>query len=83
MKANAIFKISDNYKSIITYVDARYGLGLGYAKCGFKFLRTTSPGYYYIKCGTRKRLSRNQFQKHMLKAKLKLFDETLTEWENM
>lgn len=72
-----------NTKSIVTYADARYGLGLGYAKCGFKFQGTTDPGYYYVKIGTRQRISRNQFQKHMLKNKLKDFDPTLTEWENM
>lgn len=70
-------------KSIMTYADARYGLGLGYTKCGFKFVRTTDPGYHYVKTGTRRRFSRNQFQKHMLKNKLKDFDPALTEWENM
>ena len=71
-----------NTKSVVTYADARYGLGLGYARCGFKFVGTTSPGYYYMK-HYNSRLSRNQSQKHMLKDKLKDFDPTLTEWENM
>jgi len=71
------------FNSIITYADARYGIGTGYYKCGFKFVGTTEPGYYYVKCGTRKRLSRLQFQKHLLQNKLELFDEKLTEWENM
>ncbi len=78
----AMFLVS-NVKSVVTYADARYGLGLGYYKCGFNFIGTTSPGYYYVKNGTRRRISRNQFQKHTLKDKLNDFDSTLTEWENM
>jgi len=74
--------LATNTKSIVTYADARYGLGLGYAKCGFKFVGTTSPGYYYMKYYN-DRISRNQFQKHLLKDKLKEFDPALTEWENM
>jgi hypothetical protein len=70
-------------KSIITYADARYGLGLGYYKCGFKFSGTTEPGYSYVKIGKRKRISRLQFQKHLLIDKLEMFDPNLTEWENM
>lgn len=71
-----------NTKSIVTYADARYGLGLGYHTCGFKFINTSPPGYFYMK-HYNNRLSRNQFQKHTLKDKLKDFDPTLTEWENM
>ena len=78
-----LVKAACKYKSIITYADARYGIGIGYHKCGFKFIGTTSPGYSYIKTGTRKRLSRLQFQKHLLEHKLEMFDENLTEWENM
>ena len=29
------------------------------------------------------RISRLQFQKHMLESKLEIFDSNLTEWENM
>jgi len=71
-----------NIKSIITYVDARYGIGTGYYKCGFKFVGTTEPGYYYMKYYNQRK-SRNQFQKHLLQNKLVLFDKNLTEWENM
>jgi len=65
-----IHAINHDSKSIITYVDARYGVGLGYYKCGFKFIGTTSPGYSYVKHNTRKRLSRLHFQKHLLERKL-------------
>jgi len=71
-----------NTKSIVTYADARYGLGIGYHTCGFKFINTSPPGYFYMK-HYNSRLSRNQFQKHTLKDKLKDFDPTMTEWENM
>jgi len=69
-------------KSIITYVNARYGIGTGYYKCGFKFIGTTDPGYYYMKYYNNRK-SRNQFQKHLLKDKLQDFDPNLTEWQNM
>ncbi len=78
---SGITKISKS-KSIITYVNARYGIGTGYYKCGFKFIGTTDPGYYYMK-HYNNRNSRNQFQKHLLKDKLKDFDPNLTEWQNM
>ncbi len=78
---NAFTKIL-NPRSIITYADARYGIGDGYYKCGFKFVGTTEPGYYYMKYYNQRK-SRNQFQKHLLQNKLTSFDEKLTEWENM
>jgi len=78
-----IHAINQKPKSIITYVDARYGVGLSYYKCGFKFIGTTDPGYSYVKHNTRKRLSRLHFQKHLLKDKLEFFDPNLSEWENM
>jgi len=78
---SGITKISES-KSIITYVNARYGIGTGYYKCGFKFVGTTDSGYYYMKYYNN-RNSRNQFQKHLLKDKLKDFDSNLTEWQNM
>jgi rubrerythrin len=71
-----------NPKSILTYTDGRYGIGTGYYKCGFKFIGTTDPAYYYMKYYNN-RNPRFQFQKHLLKDKLKDFDNNLTEWENM
>ena len=71
-----------NPANILTYVDRRYGIGVGYLKCGFDLIDTTQPNYYYMKNYTN-RISRLQFQKHMLESKLEIFDSNLTEWENM
>jgi hypothetical protein len=68
-------------QSIVTYADRRYSNGNLYEKLGFKFDGYTKPNYYYIK--NDKLYSRIEFQKHKLKNKLKIFDENLTEWENM
>ena len=69
-------------KSIISYCDTRYGSGESYKKLGMSLLYTTKPSYYYTKDYIEK-LSRFQFQKHLLKDKLPIFDANLTEWQNM
>ena len=68
--------------NILTYADARFGKGLGYLKCGFNLIDVSKPNYYYMKNYTN-RISRLQFQKHLLESKLEIFDSKLTEWENM
>ena len=48
------------------------------------FLRATYPNYYYFKSSNIYKLySRVQFQKHKLKEQLEIFDENLSETENM
>jgi len=69
-------------KSIITYVDRRYGTGVGYSKSGFKRVGETDPSYYYFK-EKKDRINRITFQKHKLKNILESFDPNLTEWQNM
>jgi len=72
-----------NYKgSIISYVDLRYFNGNGYIMNGFEVLRFSSPNYFYMK-NYKYLESRQQYQKHKLKDKLKSYNENLTEWENM
>jgi len=73
--------LNDDNNSIITYADARYGNGSGYLKSGFKYLTMTNPGYYYIKNYNKE--SRLKYQKHKLKNLLELYNQNLTEWENM
>ena len=71
-----------NYEgSIITYSDKRYFDGSIYKRNGFTELKDSSPSYYYT--DYKHRYNRIEFQKHKLKDKLKDFDPTLTEWENM
>jgi len=71
-----------NAKSILTYVDRRYGNGKSYLKVGFRLINISTPNYFYMK-NYSKRESRLNYQKHKLKDKMKIFDENLTEWQNM
>jgi hypothetical protein len=71
-----------NPKSIITYANRRYSNGELYENLNFTKLRITPPNYFYFKSGDILR-SRNNFQKHLLKDKLSIFDESKTEIENM
>ena len=67
--------------SIISYADLRWNSGEMYTKIGMTLSHTTKPNYWYIIDG---RLThRSAFQKHKLKKILYLFDENLSEWENM
>ena len=68
--------------SVITYSDRRYSNGLFYEKIGFTKLRETAPNHFYFK-GNSGLMSRIAWQKHKLKDKLPIFDETLTAWKNM
>lgn len=73
-----------NYEgSIITYVDCRYFSGDGYVGNGFSIIKHSSPNYFYFKNKKISLESRNKYQKHKLKDILPIFDENLTEYENM
>ena len=67
--------------TMLSYCDRRFSIGSTYNATGFVFLNSSSPNYFYIKNNGRE--NRLGFQKHLLKDKLEVFDETLTEWENM
>lgn len=71
-----------NPQSIISYCDLRFGKGKGYENCGFKLINETKPNYFYIDKNFN-RISRLKFQKHKLQNLLKIFDPTLTSWQNM
>ena len=67
--------------SIIGYRDKRWE-GLDYFKSnGFEKIKDLPPVYYYIKGN--KRYNRINFQKHLLDNNLPIFDEHLSEKENM
>lgn len=71
-------------KSIITYSDLRFGDGDCYLNCGMTRQDDTSVNYWYFhKHNPSELFSRVKFQKHKLKDRLSVFDETLTEFENM
>jgi hypothetical protein len=75
---------SKNYypKSVITYADKRFSVGTLYLKNGFTFLRESKPNYFYMK-NYRNPESREKYQKHKLKSILPIYDESLSEWQNM
>lgn len=68
-------------KQIMTYSDKRFGNGEVYSKLGFKLIGETKPNYCYIKNSLV--YSRQQFQKHKLKKKLQIFNDKLSEAQNM
>jgi len=70
-----------NPKSILTYSDRRFFDSSGYQSVGFKHVGYTAPGYRYVK--GQQTFSRQAFQKHKLKHKLPIFDQSLSEAENM
>ena len=70
-----------NTGSIVSYCDKRFFSGKSYEACGFTLIKETPPDYKYFKNGNV--YSREAFMKHKLKNKLKNFDESLTETENM
>ena len=67
--------------SIISYADKRWSNGNLYKTLGFAEINESEPSYYYCKGDVR--YSRVKFQKHKLKDILPIFDENLSEKENM
>lgn len=73
-----------NPNNIITFSDRRWNTGSVYEKMGFNSIGTSPPNYHYYKLSNPNKLfSRVHFQKHKLKDKLEIFDDSKTEWENM
>jgi len=70
-------------RSIISYANRRWSTGNLYDKLNFTFSHNSGPNYFYFRVGENILYSRNMFQKHKLKDKLKLFNSELTETENM
>lgn len=68
--------------SIISYAHRHLFSGNLYKTLNFKFLRESSPSYYYTK-DYDIRESRIKYQKHKLSKLLEIFDPDLSEWENM
>ena len=72
----------NGYDSLISYVDLAKYTGIGYEKCGFTYLETTPPSYFYVDKKLQKH-NRIEFQKHKLSRILDIYDENLTEQENV
>ena len=74
----------ENYKpkSLVSYADRRWSIGKLYLNLGFSLVEKTRPNYWYTKEKFTLQ-SRVKFQKHKLKNILPIFDENLSEAENM
>lgn len=68
--------------TIISYANRRWSNGNVYENLGFELKNTSKPNYFYF-LNKSKMYSRNEFQKHKLKDKLSVFDESLSEVQNM
>ena len=69
-------------KQIISYADRRWSNGNVYEKNGFIKISDGMPNYWYMPTYDI-RIHRNIFNKQYLSTNLPIYDETLTEWENM
>lgn len=72
-----------NPQMVVSYSDSRYFTGDIYTKLKFGFVSQSPPGYRYITDKYKGVKNRMSFQKHKLKKILPIFDESLSEWENM
>jgi hypothetical protein len=69
------------FNNIITYSDLRFSVGDVYKYLGFNFVSQSLPNYFYVVGAKRKH--RFSYRKSVLKNKLKVFDPSLTEYQNM
>ena len=67
----------------MSYCNRRWSNGGLYTKIGFAQSHITPPGYYYIQRNGQYAGTRQQWQKHLLRDKLPIFDESLSEADNM
>jgi hypothetical protein len=73
----------DHEETLISYCNLRFSSGNLYKKLNFKQMSQSPPNYFYVTKSGKYAGSRNQWQKHMLKNKLRMFDPNLSELENM
>ena len=72
-----------NPKSIITFADRRWSKKENvYTKNGFELTNITQPSYWYFN-KAHNRQHRFNYRKSLLEKKLDIYDENLSEWENM
>ena len=73
----------DETQSIISYADNRYFTGQTLTTLGFTFSKKTKPNYWYFLRGQTTLYNRMNYQKHKLHKKLNVYDEKISEWDNM
>jgi len=71
------------WEKIKTYADLRFSTWEIYKKIWFKLINQSNPNYFYFKEWSLELHSRIQYQKHKLIYKLEIFDENLSESQNM
>ena len=70
--------------SLVSYANRRWSTGNLYKTIGFTYSHTSAPNYFYFHTDDPDVLwSRVSFQKHKLENKLELFDNALSETNNM
>jgi len=72
-----------SFNEIVSYSDRRWFTGGLYEKLGFSFIHISPPSYWYVRNNNIVRHHRFNFRKNILHTKLEVFDEKLTEHENM
>lgn len=72
-------------KSLVSYCDKSIFDGALYEALGFEMIHESAPNYFYFNLVNKdiKVFTRQAFQKHKLKDKLPIYDDNLTEYENM
>jgi len=70
-------------QTISTFADALWYDGSGYKACGFQAKGLSDVGYFYVKSPFNERHHRFKFAKHTLGNQLSIYDERLSELENM
>lgn len=82
------FSKNHDITKLISYADRRWTPSFSqnlYRSSGFVTIGKSDPNYKYFQVNSNKieLLSRNRFQKHMLKERVEYYDSALTEYENM
>ena len=68
---------------LLSYCNRRYSSGNVYEKIGFTLSSISPPSFFYITASGKYAGSRYQWQKHLLKDKLKNFDPSVSAFKNM
>ena len=82
-----VFEVIYKPSSLVSYANRDWSMGNLYKALGFVYRHTSEPNYMYIHINRNEIISRQQAQKHKLKAFLEarnqVFNENLSERDNM
>jgi hypothetical protein len=78
------FETTYHPRQLVSYADKRWSVGNIYHQLGFTKTHVSKPNYWYFSINNNcKKWHRYMFAKHTLVKKLKIFDPSISEWENM